>query len=77
MKVQNRELHQRNLKLLLQKLAAFDKIHIIGLMTMAPHTEDTELIRSVFRTMKNLRDRIDVTKITSCTVYRIIDGNVE
>ena len=32
-------------------------------MTMAPHTEDTESIRSVFRKMKNLRDRIESQKL--------------
>ena len=39
-------------------LAAYDKIRVIGLMTMAPHTNDEELLRSVFREMRKLRDRI-------------------
>lgn len=43
--------------------AAFDKVRIIGLMTMAPFTEDTELIRSVFRTLRNLRDRLMSQKL--------------
>ena len=45
------------------KLAVFDKIQIIGLMTMAPNTEDTELIRSVFRAMRELRNRIELQNL--------------
>lgn len=41
----------------------YDKVHVIGLMTMAPFTEDTELIRSVFRSLRELRDRIAAKKL--------------
>lgn len=40
------------------ELAAYEKIRVVGLMTMAPHTDDEELIRSVFRQMRELRDSI-------------------
>ena len=40
------------------KVAAYDKVRIVGLMTMAPHTDDTEVIRSVFRKLRELRERI-------------------
>lgn len=36
----------------------FEHIQVIGLMTMAPNTEDTELIRDVFRRLRMCRDRI-------------------
>ena len=39
-------------------LASYDKIRVVGLMTMAPNTEDEELIRSVFSEMRVLRDRL-------------------
>ena len=48
----------------IDELSAYDKIRIIGLMTMAPFTEDTELIRSVFRKLSELRDRIKEQNLT-------------
>lgn len=42
----------------IEKLAVYDKVRIVGLMTMAPHTDDTDLIRKVFGEMRVLRDSI-------------------
>lgn len=42
----------------IEQLQSFEKIKVIGLMTMAPHTGDEQLIRSVFRTLKSLRDKV-------------------
>lgn len=42
----------------IEQMAAYDKIRIIGLMTMAPFTEDKDLVRSVFRSLRELRDEI-------------------
>ncbi len=36
----------------------FPNIRIVGLMTMAPHTEDEETLRSVFSTLKQLQNDI-------------------
>ncbi|AXI09007.1 YggS family pyridoxal phosphate-dependent enzyme [Oceanobacillus zhaokaii] len=44
--------------LFIENLAAYEKVHIIGLMTMAPHIDDEEKIRSVFRQLSVLRDSI-------------------
>ncbi|WP_318615518.1 YggS family pyridoxal phosphate-dependent enzyme [Sporosarcina sp. YIM B06819] len=46
------------LKNFIEQMAAYDKIRIVGLMTMAPFTEDVDLIRSVFRSLRQLRDGI-------------------
>lgn len=43
---------------LIQQLETFSKIRVVGLMTMAPNTDDTELIRSVFRQLKQLQQEI-------------------
>lgn len=51
------------LEVFIGQLEAFDKIKVIGLMTMAPHIDDAERIRSIFRTMKELRDRIELQKL--------------
>lgn len=42
----------------IQELAAYDKIHVVGLMTMAPHIQDKAEIRIVFKRLAQLRDRI-------------------
>lgn len=36
----------------------YDKIQIVGLMTMAPHTEDEGIIRACFRELRLLRDEV-------------------
>ena len=47
-----------DLESFINDLASYDKIRVVGLMTMAPNTEDEELIRSVFSEMRVLRDRL-------------------
>src|SRR5699024_4683453 len=42
----------------IKELASFEKVHIAGLMTMAPHIEDRDEIRQVFRRLAKLRDEI-------------------
>ena len=42
----------------IEQVAAYDKVRIIGLMTMAPFTEDMDVIRSVFRSLRELRDEV-------------------
>jgi PLP dependent protein len=41
-----------------QRLAKLSRIRITGLMTMAPFTEDQEIVREVFRDLRLLRDRL-------------------
>ena len=42
----------------IQRLRQFQKIHVVGLMTMAPNTDDEQLIRTVFRNLKQLQQEI-------------------
>lgn len=42
----------------IESLSEFDKVRIVGLMTMAPHVEEKEEIRKVFRSLRQLRDEI-------------------
>lgn len=42
----------------IDKLEEFEHIRIVGLMTMAPNTEDRALIREVFRRLRYCRDKI-------------------
>ncbi|WP_153731213.1 YggS family pyridoxal phosphate-dependent enzyme [Sporosarcina obsidiansis] len=41
-----------------EELASYENLHVIGLMTMAPNTEDESIIRGVFRSLRELRDHI-------------------
>lgn len=51
-------LREDELDSFIDQLKVFEHIQIVGLMTMAPNTEDTELIRQVFRRLRECRDRI-------------------
>lgn len=42
----------------IQDLSPFSKIKVVGLMTMAPLTEDQTLIRPLFRRLKELQEKI-------------------
>ena len=46
----------------IESLSAFPKIEVVGLMTMAPHTDDRDLIRRVFRELRELRDQVAAKK---------------
>ncbi|KAA0966591.1 YggS family pyridoxal phosphate-dependent enzyme [Sporosarcina sp. ANT_H38] len=47
----------------IKEVATYDKVRIIGLMTMAPFTKDVDEIRSVFRSLRELRDGISVKNL--------------
>ncbi len=42
----------------IEDVQQYEKVKIVGLMTMAPHIEDEERLRSVFRELVKLRDEI-------------------
>lgn len=42
----------------IKELQQFSKISIVGLMTMAPNTDDEDVIRKVFRDLKNLQQEV-------------------
>jgi len=43
----------------LKDATSFKNIKIIGLMTMAPYTDNVDVIRNVFRSLKELRDNLN------------------
>lgn len=43
----------------IQDVKQYERIRVVGLMTMAPHTEDKQLIRSVFRRLRELKETIE------------------
>jgi len=42
----------------IEELAAYEKVNVVGLMTMAPHIEDETVLRDVFTQLRNLRNEI-------------------
>ncbi|HET7577838.1 MAG TPA: YggS family pyridoxal phosphate-dependent enzyme [Bacillales bacterium] len=42
----------------IEKLADFQKIQVVGLMTMAPYTDDREKVRSVFAGLRDLAESV-------------------
>ncbi|GEN55526.1 YggS family pyridoxal phosphate-dependent enzyme [Halobacillus faecis] len=42
----------------IEVLSHYQNVKVVGLMTMAPHTDDEEKLRGVFRQLRALRDRI-------------------
>ncbi|MBM7578422.1 YggS family pyridoxal phosphate-dependent enzyme [Jeotgalibacillus terrae] len=55
---QKHGLSPENTSQFVEELANYDKIKVIGLMTMAPLTEDEEVIRSCFKQLAELRKEI-------------------
>jgi len=51
-------LEEDKLEPFIREMERFEHIEVVGLMTMAPNTEDERVIRQVFRRLKELRDRI-------------------
>lgn len=48
----------------IEQLAAYEKVNVIGLMTMAPHITDENQIREVFRSLRKLRDEVQSRNYT-------------
>ncbi|WNS43840.1 YggS family pyridoxal phosphate-dependent enzyme [Paenibacillus sp. MMS20-IR301] len=48
----------------LREIAPLNRVKVVGLMTMAPHEEDPELTRPVFRGLRKLRDDLNLLALT-------------
>ncbi|MFB5759325.1 YggS family pyridoxal phosphate-dependent enzyme [Paenibacillus medicaginis] len=48
----------------LKDISGLKHVHVIGLMTMAPHVDDPELTRPVFRGLRELRDELNGQALT-------------
>ncbi len=42
-----------------EKLVSFSNVRIKGLMTMAPNTEDLDIVRGTFRGLREFRDELN------------------
>jgi pyridoxal phosphate enzyme (YggS family) len=48
-----------------KEASLYPNINILGLMTIAPETEDTEAARPVFRRLRELRERLENSRLTA------------
>ncbi|SET63342.1 hypothetical protein SAMN03159358_2246 [Paenibacillus sp. NFR01] len=58
----------------LRGISAFHRIKVVGLMTMAPHEEDPELTRPVFRGLRELRDELNALALTPEPIQELSMG---
>ncbi|WP_042197593.1 YggS family pyridoxal phosphate-dependent enzyme [Paenibacillus camerounensis] len=58
----------------LREIAPLDRVKVIGLMTMAPHEEDPELTRPVFRGLRELRDELNLLALTPEPIQELSMG---
>jgi pyridoxal phosphate enzyme (YggS family) len=67
-------LEPTNVLSFIQKLEAYPKIHVVGLMTMAPHTNDKEQIRTCFRTLKQLQKEVQAMHLAYASCEELSMG---
>ena len=46
------------------QMLPFDKLRFIGLMTMAPHTQDEQIIRECFSKLKDIKEHLNITHLS-------------
>lgn len=63
-----------NLLAFAEEIKKFDHIRIVGLMTMAPYEMEAEATRPVFRTLRELRDRLNDKAILPYEVKQLSMG---
>lgn len=55
-------------------LQPFGRIEVVGLMTMAPFTDNQEVIRNCFRMLKNLRDEVQTLNLPYAPCHELSMG---
>ena len=58
----------------LKDIQSFNNLKVMGLMTMAPHEEDPELTRPVFRGLRELRDDLNGQALTAEPITELSMG---
>lgn len=56
--------NQEALKDFIQSLAGLENIRVVGLMTMAPHSDEETLVRGVFKELNKCRDEIQALNLS-------------
>jgi pyridoxal phosphate enzyme (YggS family) len=67
-------LHPDEVLTFMKELAIYDKIQVVGLMTMAPYTNETEKIRTCFRTLKQLQKDVKALNLSNAPCCELSMG---
>ncbi|WP_028398930.1 YggS family pyridoxal phosphate-dependent enzyme [Ectobacillus panaciterrae] len=67
-------LHPDEVLTFMEELAVYDKIQVIGLMTMAPYTDDTKEIRKCFQTLKAVQKEVQDLHLTNAPCSELSMG---
>ena len=59
----------------IETLEQYENLEVVGLMTMAPLTDDESYIKSLFQSLRNKRDEIKALNLNYAPCTRVIDGN--
>ncbi|MFF3021549.1 YggS family pyridoxal phosphate-dependent enzyme [Gottfriedia sp. NPDC057948] len=57
-----------------RQLSEFDKVQVVGLMTMAPFTEDITIIRNSFKGLKELQEKVKNLQIANISCSELSMG---
>ncbi|WP_088043887.1 YggS family pyridoxal phosphate-dependent enzyme [Bacillus sp. EAC] len=57
-----------------REIAELDKVQVVGLMTMAPFTEDQQMIRNCFKNLKELQMQIQELKLENIPCHELSMG---
>lgn len=58
----------------IDELAGFDRIQVVGLMTMAPNTTDEAIVRNCFHTLREIRDQIEKRNLDYAPCHELSMG---
>lgn len=58
----------------IESLANYPKVKVVGLMTMAPHTDDEKVIRSCFRGLRQLKEKIQKLEFPHAPCHELSMG---
>ncbi|PLS06475.1 YggS family pyridoxal phosphate-dependent enzyme [Neobacillus cucumis] len=58
----------------IESLAKFENIVVDGLMTMAPYTDDEQILRDCFRKLRELRDQVQTMQLESAPCENLSMG---
>ncbi|MFC0043476.1 YggS family pyridoxal phosphate-dependent enzyme [Metabacillus iocasae] len=57
-----------------ESLQSFTNIEVVGLMTMAPHVDDEHTLRQCFKTLRNLKQRVQALSLPNCPCSELSMG---
>lgn len=67
-------LHLEEVPAFIEQVVKYENVRVVGFMTMAPHVEDKELIRDIFRKLRELRDEMQAKHLAHAPCHYLSMG---